>query len=208
MSFRKINKISSKFLNGSRILTIKKINKTRINFSKINNFAKKRPLTFGAGFAFFKTLGADLVVQTYLENKKISEINWKRNISIGIFGLFYTGIFQYGLYGKFYPYIFKILLKNKCRKIQTITQLSLDLLIHTPLVYFPVFYLYKNLNNKEYSLYNNYFCDSIGRDIPKMWGVWLPAHILTFSLIPPHLRIPWITSVSFVWTMILSYSTN
>ena len=218
-TFKNICTLSSRVMNGSRNLTIKTINKTRTFGTKVSNipnkvncFAKRRPLVFGSGIAFLKTIGADLAVQTYLENKKLNEVDWKRNMTIGAFGLFYTGAFSSLLYGRLYPFLFNGI-KNK--KVATLGQLSLDLLIHTPFIYFPVYHIYKNTVNKQEfsmasvgSVCDGYFNDSIKRDVPRMWGVWLPAHCLTFTIIPTHLRVPWITCISFGWTMLLSYSSN
>ena len=218
MTLKNISKITSRVMNGSNTLTINTINRTRTFATKVSNipskvncFAKRRPVVFGSGIAFLKTIGADLAVQTYLENKKISEVDWKRNMAIGGFGLFYTGAFSAVLYGKLYPFLFN---RIKNQKLATVGQLSLDLLIHTPFIYFPVYHIYKNTINKQEfsvasvsSVCDGYFHDSIKRDVPKMWGVWLPAHCLTFTLIPTHLRVPWITAISFGWTMILSYTS-
>ena len=36
------------------------------------------------------------------------------------------------------------------------------------------------------------------------WSLWLPASFVGFKLVPPHLRIPYVSAVSMVWTTILS----
>ena len=36
------------------------------------------------------------------------------------------------------------------------------------------------------------------------WSIWIPAQTLNFSLVPLHLRIPFIGCVSFVYTAVLS----
>ena len=181
-----------------------KINKIKSN---INNFAKKRPVFVATGMSLTKTCLADLIVQSYVEKKK--EIDWKRNLCISGFGIFYSGAFQYFLFNKCYPFLFNRIKNNKLR---TVAQLSFDSLVHSPLVFFPTYYLYKNtVNTGEISfkyVYEKYFCDSIKRDIPNAWGVWIPAHIITFGLMPTHLKVPWILTISFGYTMLLSYTTK
>ena len=222
-SFRRICLLSSRVMNGSKTLTLRTVNKTRTigtriaNIpTKVNDFAKRRPLIFGSGISLLKTIGADLAVQTYLENKKINEIDWKRTASIGAFGFFYLGMYQHCLYSKVFPRVFG---KMKNKRVAGFAQMATDTLIHAPLVYFPVYYLYRNtineaMSKKQFSMasinsvYSGYFCNSIKKDVPMMWKVWVPAHIITFNLIPLHLRVPWITMISFGWTMMLSYSTN
>lgn len=61
-------------------------------------FSKANPVVFGVGFSTVKTSAADLLVQMQFEKKKWEEINWKRNLSFGLFGCFYLGGIQYLIY--------------------------------------------------------------------------------------------------------------
>ena len=36
------------------------------------------------------------------------------------------------------------------------------------------------------------------------WKVWVPAMFINFSVMPMWARIPWVTTVSFMWTCIIS----
>lgn len=36
------------------------------------------------------------------------------------------------------------------------------------------------------------------------WTLWLPAMFVAFKLVPTHLRVPYVSAVSFVWTSIMS----
>ena len=38
-----------------------------------------------------------------------------------------------------------------------------------------------------------------------VYVIWVPAHAITFSLIPPNFRVAWVASVSFGWLIVLSY---
>ena len=42
----------------------------------------------------------------------------------------------------------------------------------------------------------------------KYWAIWTPTQCLTFSIVPDHLRIPFIAVVSFFWLIILSNITS
>ena len=38
--------------------------------------------------------------------------------------------------------------------------------------------------------------------------VWVPAHLITFTIVPPPMRIAWIASVSIGWLTFVSMTTN
>lgn len=65
---------------------------------------ERYPLAFGAGVSCVKTSGSDLLVQKVIEQRE--EIDWKRNIAFGTFGLLYLGGVQYALYVNVFQRIF------------------------------------------------------------------------------------------------------
>jgi hypothetical protein len=47
--------------------------------------------------------------------------------------------------------------------------------------------------------------DILRKDLLKTyWLIWIPAQTLTFSVVPPHLRVLFVALVSFCWVTILS----
>jgi hypothetical protein len=52
-------------------------------------FPKRRPVLFGLGFSCSKTSFADFLVQKYVEKRE--ELDVKRNLAFGLFGLGYLG---------------------------------------------------------------------------------------------------------------------
>jgi hypothetical protein len=56
---------------------------------RVLSFPKRRPFAFGVGFSAAKTSFADYLVQKYVEKRE--EIDIKRNMTFGIFGLGYLG---------------------------------------------------------------------------------------------------------------------
>ena len=36
------------------------------------------------------------------------------------------------------------------------------------------------------------------------WSIWIPAQIFNFTFVPMHLRIPFVSTTSFGWTVVLS----
>eukprot|EP01083_Nonionella_stella_P240856 841581_1 len=129
----------------------------------------------------------------------------------GGFGLLYTGMVHYAVYCKLYPFIFDRMLK--ATRFGVLGQTAVDQLIHSPLVYFPVFYCVKGMiyegevsKRTMHCALNQYFNVNMKDDVFALWKVWVPANILTFTVVPMHLRVPWLAGVSFVWNVILSYS--
>jgi len=57
--------------------------------SRLLSFPKRRPVLFGVGFSASKTSFADYLVQRYVEKRE--EIDLKRNLTFGLFGLGYLG---------------------------------------------------------------------------------------------------------------------
>lgn len=41
-------------------------------------------------------------------------------------------------------------------------------------------------------------------NLKALWMLWVPAQLVNFSIVPVHLRIPFVAGVSFAWTVILS----
>ena len=64
--------------------------------STLLRIAKTYPLRFGMAFSLFKTSGCDLLVQKIVEKRE--EIDWRRTVAFGSFGLFYLGGVQYFIY--------------------------------------------------------------------------------------------------------------
>ncbi len=60
--------------------------------SRVLTFPKRRPVLFGVGFSATKTSFADFLVQRYVEKRE--EIDLKRNLTFGLFGLGYLGAWR------------------------------------------------------------------------------------------------------------------
>ena len=58
-------------------------------------FAKAFPFTNNVIIATLKTSAADLVAQTVIERKPLTEVDWRRNAVFCLFGAVYLGGFQY-----------------------------------------------------------------------------------------------------------------
>lgn len=41
-------------------------------------------------------------------------------------------------------------------------------------------------------------------NLKALWAVWVPSQLINFSVVPLHLRVPFVAFVSFTWCVILS----
>lgn len=172
--------------------------------SATNTLLKKRPFMISLVSNTIKTIGADLVTQHIIESK--SETDWKRVSVFASFGLMYLGGWQYVLFNKIFPKVEKIMLASKWTSTSKSATLTfLDMGVHTPLMYFPAFYTIKNIADGQGvdNIIKDYKTN-IKDDLATIWKLWIPAQMINFTYIPIHLRMPFITGVSFAWTIILS----
>ena len=152
---------------------------------------------------------------------RLQTLNWQRTAVFATFGFCYLGCAQYVLYVKLLNRCFERIVNPETHKtLDKILKVSFDQLIHTPLLYFPAFYFIKdrleyhqktknNRNNSSKQIIESpplYRLPSTD-DMFAAWKIWIPAQCVTFAL-ARHWRLPWVASVSFIWTVILSIRTN
>jgi predicted amino acid-binding ACT domain protein len=191
--------------------------RTMSMFSHLKSVPLKYPMAFGAGLSCVKTSGSDLLVQKVVEQR--DEIDWKRNIAFGSFGLCYLGVVQYSIYvtlfGRMFPNAASFAAKSIRDKVHDVrgmatlgAQVFLDQCVHHPLLYFPVFYLTKELvvNSDKPNVRKclTDYWNNMSEDLSALWKIWVPCTIVNFAFMPMHLRIPFTAGVSMIWSCVLS----
>jgi hypothetical protein len=173
-------------------------------FNRINTILKQRPLLVSLIGNTAKTAVADIITQSVIEHK--DELDYKRLGLFTTFGCVYLGGWQYFLFNKAFVSWEKQMIMRQFNKATSSTVLTfLDLGIHTPFLYFPAFYALKGyVDNQAFKDTVLTFQNNLREDIVSMWKIWLPAQFVNFSCVPLHMRMPFITCVSFAWTIILS----
>ena len=79
--------------------------------------------------------------------------------------------------------------------------------MHHPFVYFPAFYLLKGAAEGRPAGASLAACRAeLWDNCKALWMIWVPAQTVNFTVVPRHLRIPYVAGVSFVWTVVLSVS--
>lgn len=180
----------------------------------------RRPRTFNVLMATSKTWLADMLVQM-AEGKASGSskgIDWRRSAAFAVFGFFYVGLVQWALYVSVMtqlcpnaiafsnqPLSEKLL--NTAGQVDLAKQVVLDNFGFAVFIYFPVFYIVKELLNGSRSpvpdAINRYKSNFVSDNLASM-AFWIPGDILAFAA-PIFLRLPIDHSVSFIWTMVLSY---
>lgn len=175
-----------------------------MSLSRVNTFFKKRPLFVSLVTNTIKTAAADVVTQKYIEEKDNLDI--KRLAVFTSFGFVYLGGWQHFFFNKLFVRCERAMTLAKWRPFTQSSMLTfLDLGVHTPLMYYPCFYGIKSLlEGKDMVNTITTYKANINNDMIAMWKVWVPAQMANFMFVPLHMRMPFIASVSFGWTIILS----
>jgi hypothetical protein len=130
-------------------------------------------------------------------------IDMQRNLSFILYGGIYQGVAQEFIYNHLYPVWFG---SGNTISIALI-KVCFDLLVQTTTITLPIAYLTKALIYR-YSFkeaFRRYGDDIINHGLlSKYFLLWGPVNILTFTVVPEHLRLTWIAMVSFFWLIILS----
>eukprot|EP00210_Caulerpa_lentillifera_P004291 g4094.t1 len=168
-----------------------------------NQVAASEPFKTAVLTSFIKTGAADVFAQKVVEKRET--IDWQRNAVYSVFGFIYLGMFQYYLYNIKFAKWCKGIVDNFGRVGMPVVKVGLDQFVHHPFVYFPVFFITKSLvSGKGFEdAYTKYKLE-IWESCKALWGIWLPAQLVNFSMVPRHLRVPYVAAVSFGWTTVLS----
>jgi len=91
-----------------------------------------------------------------------------------------------------------------------LASVAIDNFLLSPLVYYPLFYLYKDAASgcfdfrKALAQYRR----ELWPQLRLLWKVWIPANLVSFALVPPHLRVAYNGLVGTLWVLALSRNTN
>ncbi|GFR46773.1 hypothetical protein Agub_g8401 [Astrephomene gubernaculifera] len=168
-----------------------------------NNVALKHPMTTGVVTTVLKTSAADLFAQKVVERRE--DVDWRRHSMFLMFGFGYLGCWQYYLYNNLFV--------RWCKPITALVghagaapvKTFIDQCIHHPVLYFPVFYCLKGLvEGRPIADSMESYREHLWENCKALWMIWVPAQMVNFTLVPLHLRIPFVAGVSFAWTVVIS----
>ena len=103
------------------------------------------PILFASFFACIKNSIADYTIQK-TQNSHKKYFNIKRTIAFSLFGFIHVGAGQYIILNKIIPRIIPLLNKKPSPPLNALVKaITLDQFVHVPLIYFPIFYTFKEL---------------------------------------------------------------
>jgi len=169
----------------------------------LDGVAARRPVATSMAVTAVKAGAADVFVQTYVERS--GSIEPRRAATFALFGFSYQGCFQYVVINHLLEHRFPgRSIGNIIRKVCAVN------LIADPIFFFPAFYTLRewmhtrSLGPGTFVTAMRNYSEGIREDLRNTWAVWFPGHMITFGVIPPHLRMPWVAALSFSYMVVLS----
>lgn len=131
------------------------------------------------------------------------DIEGRRNLAYIIYG----GIFIGAICHYEYDVLFPLMFGTQHSLLTSAKEVLFDNFITAPLVWLPPAYLIKALMY-DYSLgegLQKYVHDVTKEGLlNKYWTIWLPAQSVSFTMVPDHLRVVFMASISFFWFILFS----
>jgi len=174
-----------------------------MSLTDVSDFYADFPLQAAVLTCGVKASVADGIAQVRAQASGWDDLEVRRNIAYIIYG----GIFIGALCHYEYDVIFPILFGTDHSLWTSLQEVLFDNFVSGPLVWLPPAYLIKAVVY-DYSLgegLQKYIDDVTKNDLlQKYWTVWLPAQSISFTVVPDHLRVAFMASVSFFWFIIFS----
>lgn len=187
---------------------------------QIVTFPIRKPRTVNVAMATVKTWLADMVVQlTDMRGQPGKSVDWRRSVTFAAFGFLYIGLVQWVLYVSVLTHFcpnaitfsnepVEAKLLNIPGQLDLVKQVMIDNFVFEVLIYFPVFYIMKELiaghSKQPFTDGLKKYRTNIVSDNLTSMVFWIPGDCFAFAA-PIFLRLPIDHTVSFVWTMVLSY---
>jgi protein Mpv17 len=180
---------------------------TNALLSALDAFYQTQPYAAAFVTCSIKASAADLVAQQKpAENEdKDESFDGKRNVGLMLYGGLYQGMCQQFIYSEWYPSLFG----DSTSIFTTLEQVFMDMAVLAPFVCLPLAYLSKGFcKDGRVGLVEGLerYLNHVQEEglLFRFWSIWIPVQCVTFSIVPMHLRIPFIAFISFFWLMLLS----
>mmetsp|Transcript_34558 Transcript_34558/g.81470 ORF Transcript_34558/g.81470 Transcript_34558/m.81470 type:complete len:320 (+) Transcript_34558:221-1180(+) len=151
------------------------------------------------------------------------DIGWEasRNLAYVLYGGIFVGLMSHVEYNVIFPIVFG---NEKTWKI-IVEEVFFDNLIAAPVMWLPPAYfikawIYRASKSSVGDSSNDHNADSVGifqeglekyladvkdnKLLLKYWSIWFPAHSVSFSVVPDHLRVAFMACISFFWFILFS----
>jgi len=170
--------------------------------SALERFFVTMPYTSSFAACGLQAAAADCIAQLRKPGAK-GRIEKARIAGFAIYGSCYVGVSQYYIYNRIFPVVFG----RGTELPVALAKSAADAFVLSPLLSLPLAYVIKALSAMKSPKegMRRYIRDVKDGLLFKSWALWLPFHVINFSLVPEHLRIPLTSSVAFFWMIILSF---
>ena len=169
---------------------------------KKGSFLKKHPFAGALMITTLNAFSADLMTQLVFEK---NPWNPQRSAVFASFGFLYQGIVQYAIVN----YLWEKLFPGNSKKSITSKVFAMNLL-SDPLFFMPTFYIFRETLAQGAIAWATVKAALLGYkancllDWRNSWMVWFPGHAVTYGVMKPHQRIPWMACLGFIYMTVLS----
>mmetsp|Transcript_18157 Transcript_18157/g.30155 ORF Transcript_18157/g.30155 Transcript_18157/m.30155 type:complete len:271 (-) Transcript_18157:132-944(-) len=174
------------------------------NEQSSDSFLKRHPFASAVTITACNAVIADIFTQLIVQQKSMKEWDGQRTALLGTFGLLFQGCAQYTVVNVVWERLFPgTSPKSVLAKIMGMNLLS------DPLLFFPCFYAFQTfLEQRQLAIGSamERYSQNCWTDWRNSWMVWFPGHTITYAVMPPHRRIPWMAFLSFFYMCILSFT--
>eukprot|EP00929_Paragymnodinium_shiwhaense_P000415 TRINITY_DN100666_c0_g1_i1.p1 TRINITY_DN100666_c0_g1~~TRINITY_DN100666_c0_g1_i1.p1 ORF type:complete len:265 (-),score=30.47 TRINITY_DN100666_c0_g1_i1:679-1473(-) len=187
--------------------------------SRMSSFVNRYALSTGMFVAGVKGAGADATSQIALHKQETYDFD--RTATFGIWSGCYCGGLLYILYSRVFPWVLPLTTAagqaHPHRLAHVIAMICIDNFISTPFFFMPSYYVVReglrNLHDEAawqepvkmashaLQTYRNEFWSCMLLS----WGMWIPIHCATFSVVPTLMRVHF-TSVCSFFTLAMTSS--
>jgi len=191
--------------------------------NKLHSLPICRPFLAQLAVSTVKTTAADILVQTVAEKKSLKDIDWRRTAIFAGFGFAYLGCFQWylliNMYSKWFPTMkhfaaLPLREKLRCKQglIEGVKMVVFDVVVHSPMIYFPSYYTLKEFVGGPSWNPSEWVKDGLRKyyknapqDLSAMVMVTIPSDCVQVMM-PIHSRMIFRHFISFFWTSYVSFS--
>jgi len=174
-------------------------------------FAQSQPTVVACVTGVVKAVVADVFVQHYVEG--MHEIDTRRTMAFGLFGVAYLGVAQSIIYCRVLPSLFPAVgtfarlgwrekLLHFAGQRAVIAQVMSDVLFVTPCFYYPAFYACISLAMPVPAAHD--IPARIAKEMPATVSFWGPVQLVNYGFLPVWCRLPFMAATGLVWLGVLS----
>jgi hypothetical protein len=176
---------------------------SKMTLEDISDFYIAYPLQSAVLTCGVKASLADGIAQVKT-SRDMMTLEWKRNLAYILYGGIFVGLMCHLEYDYVFPFLFGADNQSVTRIVQEVV---FDNFFSGPFCWLPPAYLIKAIvyNYPLKEGLKNYVNDVKNNGLLiKYWQIWVPAQSISFSVIPDHLRVAFMASISFFWFILFS----